>query len=134
MIPPLLLKHHLNSASFCFSDNKRVVISLTYIVWVGFTQSKNILNSVNISENTKVKDLSEKELDLIRSKISEIPTEVEIKRDQALNIKRLQEIWTYRWMRHRIWLPCRWQGTASNARTCKSRSGKKKVAIPGKKT
>ena len=114
-------------------DDKRIVVALTYIIGIGSTLSKSILEAAKIDQNKRVKDLSEKDLDTIRAKISEYNTEVEARREQALNIKRLQEIWSYRWYRHKIWLPCRWQSTATNARTCKKRSGKKRVAIPGKK-
>ena len=114
-------------------DKKRIVIALTYIVWIGLTTSKEILVNVKIDESKRVNELSEKELDAIRAQIWEIPTEVDVKRDQALNIKRLQEIWAYRWYRHKVWLPCRWQWTASNARTCKARKWKRRVAVPGKK-
>ncbi len=115
-------------------DNKRVVIALTYIVWRGRTTSSKVLHDCNIDESKRAKDLDEKELDLIRSKIASFPTEVEVRRDQALNVKRLQEIWSYRWYRHKIWLPCRWQSTATNARTCKRRAWKKREAVPWKKT
>lgn len=114
-------------------DNKRVVIALTYIVWVWLTTSKKILDTAKIDKNLRVKELNEKQLDAIRTSLATLPTEVEVRREQALNIKRLQDIWSYRWHRHRMWLPCRWQGTASNARTCKARAGKKRVAITGKK-
>ena len=114
-------------------DGKVVLISLTYIVWVWLPTSRKILSKVKIEETIRVKDLSEKQLDLIRAELAKMPTEVEVKREQALSIKRLKEIWSYRWIRHRVWLPCRWQGTASNARTCKRWAGKKRVAIAGKK-
>ena len=114
-------------------DNKVIAISLTYIVWIGPSKSNKILDELKIEKTKRTKDLNEKELDMIRSKIAEHSTEVDIRREQAMNIKRLQEIWSYRWYRHRIWLPCRGQSTASNARTCKNRSGKRRMAIPGKK-
>ncbi len=114
-------------------DNKKVLIALTYIVWVWQTTSKKILTDAKIDEHTRVKDLNEKQLDQIRTSLALLPTEVEVRREQALNVKRLQDIWSYKWYRHRMWLPCRWQGTASNARTCKARAGKKRVAIAAKK-
>ena len=114
-------------------DSKRVLVWLTYIVGIWLTTSWKILEAVKIDPTKRVKDLSEADLDKIRAEIWKIPTEVEVRRDQQLNIKRLQEIWSYRWYRHKVWLPCRWQATASNARTCKARSWKKRVAVPGKK-
>ena len=114
-------------------DHKRVLIGLTYIVGIWVTTSEKILKNAKIDWSKRVKDLSEADLDKIRAEIQKIPTEVDVRRDQALNIKRLQEIWSYRWYRHKVWLPCRWQATATNARTCKARAWKKRVAVPGKK-
>lgn len=113
--------------------NKRLVIALTYIVWIWNTASKDICAKVWIDESAKIKDLDEKQLDKIRNEIDTIPTEVEVRRTQALDIQRLQQIWAYRGYRHRVWLPCRGQGTQTNARTTRRKIWKKKVTIPGKK-
>ena len=95
--------------------DKRVVISLTYIYGIGKPTAQEILAKVGISEDTRVKDLTEDEGDL--------------RREVALNIKRLMEIGSYRGIRHRKGLPVRGQKTKTNART---RKGKAKP-IAGKK-
>ncbi len=115
-------------------DEKKVEFSLRYLVWIWPTLSKKILKDAKVDPSKRVKQLNEKELDAIRNEVAKYPVEVDIKREWAINIKRLQEIWSYRWYRHKIWLPCRWQSTATNARTSKARAGKKRVAIPNKKT
>jgi len=114
-------------------ENKRVVISLTYIVWVWNTTSKKILASLKIDESTRVKDLSEAQLDTIRNALQDVQTEVEVRRSQALDIQRLQQIWTYRGYRHRVWLPCRGQNTKTNAKTTKKRGWKKRWVVARKK-
>ncbi len=108
---------------------KRVVIALTYIFGVGSTTSKNILAEANVSEETRVKDLTNDELDRIRSIIDALKVEGDLRREVSLNIKRLQEIGSYRGNRHRRNLPVRGQNTKNNART---RKGPKK-SITGKK-
>ncbi len=108
---------------------KRVVIALTYIFGVGSTTSKNILAEANVSEETRVKDLTNDELDRIRGIIDALKVEGDLRREVSLNIKRLQEIGSYRGNRHRRNLPVRGQNTKNNART---RKGPKK-SITGKK-
>ena len=108
---------------------KRVVIALTYIFGVGSTTSKNILAEANVSEETRVKDLTNDELDRIRSIIDALKVEGDLRREVSLNIKRLQEIGSYRGNRHRRNLPVRGQNTKNNART---RKGPKK-SITGKR-
>ncbi|MGL4768771.1 MAG: 30S ribosomal protein S13 [Mycoplasmoidaceae bacterium] len=100
-------------------DNKRVIISLTYIFGIGKSQSKNILNECKIDENKRVKDLTDEELALIRRVASKIIIEGDLRRDKALNIKRLMEIGCYRGIRHRKGLPVRGQRTKTNGRTRK---------------
>ena len=109
--------------------NKRVVIALTYIFGIGNTTSKNILAEANVSEETRVKDLTNDELDRIRGIIDALKVEGDLRREVSLNIKRLQEIGSYRGNRHRRNLPVRGQNTKNNART---RKGPKK-SITGKK-
>ena len=106
---------------------KRVVISLTYIYGIGLKTAQQVLKQANVSEDTRVKDLSNDELDRIR----EIGLKVEgdLRREISLNIKRLQEIGSYRGLRHRRGLPVRGQNTKNNART---RKGPKKM-VTGKK-
>ncbi|MRI81050.1 30S ribosomal protein S13 [Fundicoccus ignavus] len=108
---------------------KRVVIALTYIFGIGNTTSKNILAEANVSEETRVKDLTNDELDRIRGIIDALKVEGDLRREVSLNIKRLQEIGSYRGNRHRRNLPVRGQNTKNNART---RKGPKK-SITGKK-
>ena len=108
---------------------KRVVIALTYIFGIGSTTSQNILAEANVSEETRVKDLTNDELDRIRAIIDALKVEGDLRREVSLNIKRLQEIGSYRGNRHRRNLPVRGQSTKNNART---RKGPKK-SITGKK-
>lgn len=108
---------------------KRVVISLTYIYGIGITTSKQILAAANVSEDTRVRDLSNDELDRIRAEVDKLKIEGDLRREVNLNIKRLMEIGSYRGVRHRRGLPVRGQNTKNNART---RKGPAK-AIAGKK-
>jgi len=99
--------------------DKRVVISLTYVFGIGKTKAQKLLAAAEVSEDTRVKDLTEDELGRIRSEVAKIKTEGDLRREVALNIKRLQEIGSYRGMRHRKGLPTRGQNTRNNARTRK---------------
>ena len=115
-------------------NEKRIVISLTYIYGIGLSTSKKILKACEISEDTRTKDLSEDELFKIRKEIESIKIEGDLRREISLNIKRLQEIGSYRGMRHRRGLPVRGQKTKTNARTCKGPRktiANKKVASKG---
>lgn len=109
---------------------KRVVISLTYIYGIGLTTSKKILADANVSEDTRVKDLTEDEETRIRREVEKYKVEGDLRRETQLNIKRLMEIGSYRGMRHRRGLPVRGQRTKTNARTRKGKArpiaGKKK--------
>ena len=109
--------------------DKRVVISLTYIYGLGNTISKEILKAAEVSEDKRVKDLTEDELSRIRAEVAKYTTEGDLRREVAMNIKRLMEIGCYRGIRHRKGLPVRGQNTRTNART---RKGPAK-AIAGKK-
>ena len=102
---------------------KRVVISLTYIYGIGLKTAQQVLKQANVSEDTRVKDLSNDELDRIREIIDGLKVEGDLRREISLNIKRLQEIGSYRG------LPVRGQNTKNNART---RKGPKKM-VTGKK-
>ncbi len=105
-------------------NDKRVVISLTYIFGIGLTTSKKILAAVGVSEDIRVKNLSEEQLTAIRNEVSKYKVEGDLRREVALNIKRLSEIGCYRGLRHRRGLPVRGQRTKTNART---RKGPKKT-------
>lgn len=99
--------------------NKRVVISLTYIYGIGPTTAKKILAECNISEDTRTKDLTDEQETAIRQIVDTIKTEGDLRRERALNVKRLMEIGCYRGLRHRRSLPVRGQRTRTNARTRK---------------
>ena len=100
-------------------NDKRVVISLTYIYGIGKTTSQKILKQAQISEDKRVKDLTEDELAAIRKAASNYNIEGDLRREVAMDIKRLMEIGCYRGIRHRRNLPVRGQRTKTNARTRK---------------
>ncbi|EJO5348502.1 30S ribosomal protein S13 [Clostridium botulinum] len=109
---------------------KRVEIGLTYIYGIGLPTSKEILKATGVNPDTRVKDLSEEEVNAIRDYINKNEkVEGDLRREIKLNIKRLIEIGSYRGIRHRRNLPVRGQKTKTNART---RKGPKR-AIGGKK-
>ena len=109
--------------------NKRVEIGLTYIYGVGRSRSNEILKATNIDPDTRVKDLTESEVASIREFLNaNYRVEGELRREVQMNIKRLQEIGTYRGLRHRRNLPVRGQRTRTNART---RRGARKT-VPGR--
>ena len=111
-------------------NDKRVEIALTYIYGIGLTSSARILADSKINPDTRVKDLSEEEFAKIRDQIeNNYNVEGDLRREVALNIKRLSEISCYRGRRHRMGLPVRGQRTKTNART---RKGPKRT-IAGKK-
>ena len=111
-------------------NDKRVVISLTYVYGIGKPLAQDILKAVNISEDKRVKDLSEEELTKIRNEVAKYKVEGDLRREVALNIKRLSEIASYRGLRHRKGLPVRGQSTKTNART---RKGPRKTIANKKK-
>ncbi|MBQ6322876.1 MAG: 30S ribosomal protein S13 [Lachnospiraceae bacterium] len=100
---------------------KRIEIGLTYIYGIGRTTSNKILDAANVNPDTRVRDLTDEEVDKIRNSMEELGVMVEgdLRRDIAMNIKRLQEIGCYRGIRHRKGLPVRGQKTKTNARTRK---------------
>jgi small subunit ribosomal protein S13 len=114
---------------------KRVVISLMYITGIGRTTAEKIVKAANLNSDTRVKDLGEDEVVRLRQIIDrmaaskEILIEGDLRREVAMNIKRMTEIGSYRGMRHRRGLPVRGQRTRTNAR---SRRGPKR-AVAGKK-
>mgnify|MGYP005899632899 CR=1 FL=1 len=110
--------------------DKRVVVSLTYIYGIGATTAKKICEATGISEDTRVKDLTEEEEGKIRKEVEKFKVEGDLRRDTALNIKRLMEIGSYRGIRHRKGLPVRGQKTKTNART---RKGPKRTVANKKK-
>ena len=109
---------------------KRVEIGLTYIYGIGVSSSNRILKEADVDPNTRVKDLTDDEVKRIAEVIAESQVvEGDLRREIAMNIKRLQEIGCYRGIRHRKGLPVRGQKTKTNART---RKGPKKT-VAGKK-
>ena len=114
--------------------NKHVVIGLTHIFGVGRSRAKDICAATGIEPNTKVKDLTEVEVNAIRSVLAKTAVEGDLRRENSMNIKRLMDLGTYRGLRHRKGLPVRGQRTRTNART---RKGPRKQAVklnapPGK--
>ncbi len=100
--------------------DKRVEIGLTYIYGVGLTTSQRVLREAGVNPDTRVKDLTEDEVSKIREIIDHTcHVEGDLRRDIALNIKRLSEIGCYRGIRHRRGMPVRGQNTKTNARTRK---------------
>ena len=110
---------------------KRVEIGLTYIYGIGRASSNRILTEANVNPDTRVKDLTDEEVARIRDVIDASQTvEGDLRREIAMNIKRLQEIGCYRGIRHRKGLPVRGQSTKQNART---RKGPKRTGAGKKK-
>ena len=99
--------------------DKRVVISLTYIYGIGKPTAQQILAAAGVSEDTRVRDLTEDELNRIRVEVDKLKVEGDLRREVSLNIKRLMEIASFRGIRHRRSLPVRGQNTKNNARTRK---------------
>ena len=110
---------------------KRVEIGLTYIYGIGLSTSQKILATTGINPDTRIKDITEDEVNEIRNYVNKnLMVEGDLRRDVALNIKRLVEIGCYRGIRHRKGLPVRGQKTKTNART---RKGPKKTIANKKK-
>ena len=105
--------------------NKRMEIALTYIFGIGPTRAKKILEETKISPDLRTDDLTDEDIKLLRNALSAYNIEGDLRREISMNIKRLQEIGSYRGMRHKRNLPCRGQRTKTNART---RRGKKSEA------
>lgn len=109
--------------------DKRVVISLTYIFGIGNTTAKQILADAGVSEDIRVRDLTNEQTDAIRAEVDKLKVEGDLRREVKQNIGRLMEIGSYRGIRHRRGLPVRGQNTKNNARTRKGPAR----AIAGKK-
>lgn len=109
--------------------HKHVVIGLTSIYGIGRSRAADICAAASVDTTTKVKDLTEAELDALRSQIENYEVEGDLRRDYSMNIKRLLDLGCYRGIRHRRGLPLRGQRTKTNART---RKGPRR-AIAGKK-
>lgn len=103
---------------------KRVQAALTAIFGIGQSRANAILKKTKVNPDTKVQDLTEQEVDLLREGVAKYTIEGDLKRKVALDVKRLQEVGSYRGFRHKKGLPCRGQRTRQNSRT---RKGKKKT-------
>ena len=109
--------------------DKRVEIGLTYLYGIGLRTSQKILEATGVNPDTRVRDLSDEDVTKLRGEIDNYQIEGDLRRLEAMNIKRLGDIGTYRGRRHRQGLPVRGQRTKTNARTRRGR----KVTIAGKK-
>jgi small subunit ribosomal protein S13 len=109
--------------------DKRVEIGLTYIYGIGLTRSHEILAKTGVNPDVRVKDLTDADVSALRTAVETYQVEGDLRRLEAMNIKRLMDIGTYRGRRHRLGLPVRGQRTRTNART--RRGGRRTVA--GKK-
>ena len=110
--------------------NKRAEVGLTYVFGVGRSTANEILVAAKINPDTYVKDLTEEEVVKLREAVEAREVEGDLRRERSQNVKRLQEIGSYRGLRHRRGLPTRGQRTKTNAR---SRKGPKKMSIAQKK-
>ena len=108
---------------------KRVEIGLTYIYGIGLSSSQKILSEAGVNPDTRVKDLTDEQVNDIRKAMADYKVEGDLRREVALNIKRLTEIGCYRGLRHRKGLPVRGQRTKTNART---RKGPRKLVSKSK--
>jgi small subunit ribosomal protein S13 len=100
-------------------DNKHAVISLTYIYGVGRTQAKRLCASSGVPESARISELSDQQMDALRSQVSDMTVEGDLRREVSMNIKRLMDLGCNRGLRHRKGLPLRGQRTKTNARTRK---------------
>ncbi len=100
-------------------DNKHAVISLTYVYGIGRPTAKQICAATGIAEDTKMGELSEEQMDAIRTEIAKYDVEGDLRREINMNIKRLMDLGCYRGLRHRRSLPVHGQRTKTNARTRK---------------
>ncbi len=100
-------------------EHKHVVVSLTSIYGIGRTRAANICVLANVGPATKVKELSEEQVDRLREQVGKFAVEGDLRREVAMSIKRLMDLGCYRGLRHRRGLPVRGQRTRTNARTRK---------------
>jgi len=111
---------------------KRVIVSLTYIHGIGLTSATKVITAANVSPDTRVRDLTEEEVNRLREIVDrQFKVEGDLRREVSLNVKRLMEIGSYRGLRHRRNLPVRGQRTKTNAR--QRRGAKKTVGVRRKK-
>jgi small subunit ribosomal protein S13 len=111
-------------------NHQHTVIALTAIYGIGRTRAQNICATAGIAETTKIKDLTDAEMDKLRDEVGKFAVEGDLRREVSMNIKRLMDLGCYRGLRHRRGLPCRGQRTRTNART---RKGPRKAIAGAKK-
>ena len=99
--------------------NKHTWVALTYIYGVGRTRAQKICDAANVERDRKIRDLSEDEVERLRTEVGRYSVEGDLRRDTSMNIKRLMDLGCYRGIRHRRGLPVRGQRTRTNARTRK---------------
>jgi small subunit ribosomal protein S13 len=109
-------------------NHQHAEIALTAIYGIGRTRAQKICDAVGVVRSTKMKDLSDSDMDRLRDEVGKFTVEGDLRREVTMNIKRLMDLGCYRGLRHRKGLPCRGQRTRTNART---RKGPRK-AIAGK--
>ena len=100
-------------------DNKHAVISLTYIFGIGKTTAQKLCDATGVKPDLKVKDLSDEQLESLRTEVGKFVVEGDLRREVQMNIKRLKDLGCFRGLRHRHGLPVRGQRTKTNARTRK---------------
>ena len=110
--------------------NKRAEIGLTYVFGIGRSVANEILKETGVDPNTQVKDLTEDEIIKLRDAVENHEVEGDLRRERSQNVKRLQEIGSYRGLRHRRGLPVRGQRTKTNAR---GRKGPRRMSVAGRK-
>jgi small subunit ribosomal protein S13 len=110
--------------------NKRAEIGLTYVFGIGRSTANQILSDAGVDPNTPVKDLTEDEIIKLRDAVENREVEGDLRRERSQNVKRLQEIGSYRGLRHRRGLPVRGQRTKTNAR---GRKGPRRMSVAGRK-
>ena len=110
--------------------NKRAEVGLTYVYGIGRSTANQILKQAGVDPNTQVKDLTEDEIVKLREAVEGREVEGDLRRDRSQNVKRLQEIGSYRGLRHRRGLPVHGQRTKTNAR---ARKGPKKMSVQQRK-
>ena len=111
-------------------NNKRIDIALTYIFGVGKTAAQKLCDATGVKPDAKVKDLSDEQLEALRTEVGKFTVEGDLRRETAMNVKRLMDLGCYRGLRHRRSLPVRGQRTRTNARC---RKGARKT-VAGKKS
>ena len=107
-------------------NHQHTVIALTAIYGIGRSRARRICEAAKIAGTSKVKDLSDAEMDRLREQVGKVTIEGDLRREVSMNIKRLMDLGTYRGQRHRRGLPVRGQRTRTNART---RKGPRKAAV-----